>query len=92
MSERQSDSSSEKSQRDILVAESSGDEGSSSNEDYGAVDMHPNGNEPYQDEPLAIPGQEYVLNFEEDKDGIPAATLEARFTKICPLSEWQVNL
>ena len=34
MSERQSDSSSEKSQQDILTAESFGDEGSSNNEDY----------------------------------------------------------
>ena len=56
MSERQSDSSREESQQYILVAESSGNEGSSSNEDYGIVDMHPNGNDPYQDEPLAIPG------------------------------------
>ena len=54
--------------------------------------MHSDDNEPYQDEPLAIPGQEYVLSFEEDKDGIPAATLEARFTKTCPVGEWQVHM
>ena len=50
--------------------------------------MHPDGNAPYQDEPLAIAGQEYELNFEKDKDGIPAETLEARFTKRIPLTSW----
>ena len=49
--------------------------------------MHPEGNEPYEDEPLAVPGQEYALNFQEDKDGIPAVTLEARFTKTCSVNE-----
>ena len=97
MSEQQSESSSDESQKNIFAVENSGDEDSISdedsfsNEDYGVVDMHPDGNEPYQDEPLAIPGQEYVLSFEEDKDGIPAATLEARFTKTCPVGEWQVH-
>ena len=91
MSERQLDSSSDESQKDISAVESSSDENYSSDKDYGVVDVHPEGNEPCQDEPLAIPGQEYVLNFEEDKDDIPAATLEARFTKICSVNEWQVH-
>ena len=92
MSERQLDSSGDESQKDISAAESSSDEDNSSDKDYGVVDMHPEGNEPYQDEPLAVPGQEYALNFEDDKDGIPAATLEARFTKISSVNEWQVPL
>ena len=41
-----------------------------------------------QDEPLAVAGQEYALNFEEDKDGIPAETLEARYTKVIPVGHW----
>ena len=61
---------------------------SSSDKAFGTVDMNPYGSEPYQDEPLAIAGQEATLNFEEDKDGIPAETLESRFTKIIPVSDW----
>ncbi|CAB4028332.1 Hypothetical predicted protein, partial [Paramuricea clavata] len=55
---------------------------SSNGENYGVVDMHPDGNAPYQDEPLAIVGQDYNFRFEEDRDGISPETLEARFTKI----------
>ncbi|CAB4009929.1 Hypothetical predicted protein [Paramuricea clavata] len=61
---------------------------SSNCENYGVVDMHPDGNAPYQDEPLAIVGQDYDFRFEEDRDGISPETLEARFMKICPVSQW----
>ena len=83
MSERQSESSSDESKRNVSAEESS-----TSDEDFGTVDMNPYGGEPYQDEPLAIAGLEATLNFEEDKDGIPAETLESRFTKIIPVSDW----
>ncbi len=73
MSERQSESSSDASRRSVSAEESSSDE------DFGTVDMNPYGGEPYQDEPLAIAGQEATLNFKEDKDGIPAETLESRY-------------
>ena len=46
--------------------------------------MHPDSNAPYQDESFAIAGQEYELNFRENKEGIPAEMLEARFTKRIP--------
>jgi hypothetical protein len=50
--------------------------------------MHPDGNAPYQDEPLAIVGQDCDFRFEEDRDGISPETLEASFMKICPVSQW----
>jgi hypothetical protein len=81
MSERQSDSSDE-CNRSVSLEESLSDE------DFGVVDMNPYGGEPYQDEPLAIAGQEVALNFEEDRDGIPVEILESRFTKITPVSDW----
>ena len=82
MSDQHSESSGNVSEVSLSAEESS------NGEDFGVVDMHPDGNAPYQDEPLAIAGQEYELNFEEDKDGIPAETLEARFTKRIPLKSW----
>ncbi|CAB4042141.1 Hypothetical predicted protein [Paramuricea clavata] len=72
---------------DISGPNLSADE-SSNGENYGVVDMHPDSNAPYQDEPLAIVGQDYDFRFEEDRDGISPETLEARFTKICPVSQW----
>ena len=58
--------------RQVLSTEKSSD-----GENFSVVKIHPDGNAPYQDETLAIDGQEYDLNFEEDKDGISAETLEA---------------
>jgi hypothetical protein len=82
MSDRQSESSGDISGPNLSANESS------NGENYGVVDMHPDGNAPYQDEPLAIVGQDCDFRFEEDRDGISPETLEARFTKICPVSQW----
>ena len=82
MSDRQSESSGDISEPNLSADDSS------NGENYGVVDMHPDGNAPYQDEPLAIVGQDYDFRFEEDRDGISPETLEARFTKICPVSQW----
>ena len=82
MSDHHSESSADASEASLSAEESS------NSEDFGVVDMHPDGNAPYQDKPLAVAGQEYELNFEEDKDGIPAETLEARYTKIIPVNQW----
>ena len=85
MSARHSESSGDVSEQSLSTE---GTQESSNSEDFDVVDMHPNGNAPYQDEPLAVAGQEYILNFEEDKDGIPAEMLEARYTKIIPVDHW----
>ena len=82
MSDRQSESSDK-----IFGPNLSADE-SSNSKNYGVVDMHPDVNVPYQDEHLAIIGQDYDFRFKEDRDGISPETLEARFTKICPVSQW----
>ena len=60
------------------VPQRSSSESSSTDEDYGVVNLQAHA--PYQDEPLAVPGQARVV-YEEDKDGIPRETLEARFEK-----------
>ena len=85
MSDRHSESSGDVSEQSLSTE---GTQESSNGEDFDVVDMHPNGNALYQDEPLAVAGQEYALNFEEDKDGIPAETLEARYTKVIPVGHW----
>ncbi len=84
MSDQHSESSGDVSEQSLSTE---GTQESSNGEDFD-VDMHPNCNAPYQDEPLAVAGQEYVLNFEEDKDGIPAEMLEARYTKVIPVDHW----
>ena len=58
----------------------------SSGGDYGIVNM--GANLPYQDEPLAIPGQ--TFNFEEDRDGIPRDVLEARSENRIAVADWYV--
>ncbi|XP_065059440.1 uncharacterized protein LOC135692765 isoform X1 [Rhopilema esculentum] len=58
---------------------------SSTDGDYEVVNLQAHA--PYQDEPLALPGQARV-NFEEDKDGIPRETLEARFEKRVAVNDW----
>ena len=83
MSGRQSESSSDESKKSV-----SAEEDHSSDDDFGVVEINPYGGQPYQDEPLAIARQEQVLNFEEDRDGIPVETLASRFTKIIPVSDW----
>ncbi|XP_028408213.1 uncharacterized protein LOC114530791 [Dendronephthya gigantea] len=82
MSDEHSESSGNVSEASLSTEESS------NGEDFGVVYLHPDGNAPFQDEPLAIVGQEYKLNFEEDKDGIPAQTLEAKYTKLIPVNDW----
>ena len=62
---------------------------SSSDEDYGVVRLQ--GFAPYQDEPLAIPGQP-AFHFEEDKDGIPHAVLAARQEQRIVVDDWYVLL
>ena len=58
---------------------------SSTDEDYGVVNLQAHA--PYQDERLAVPGQPRVV-YEEDKDGIPCETLEARFEKRIAVNDW----
>ena len=58
---------------------------SSTDGDYEVVNLQAHA--PYQDEPLALPGQARV-NFEEDKDGIPRETLEVRFEKRVAVNDW----
>ena len=55
---------------------------------YGIVNM--GANHPYQEEPLAIPGQ--TFNFKEDRDGIPCDVLEARSENIITVADWYVKL
>ena len=56
-------------------------------EQFSLIDSSSDGDyAPYQDEPLALPGQARV-NFEEDKDGIPRETLEARFKNRVAVNE-----
>ena len=62
---------------------------SSSEEDYGVVRLQ--GFAPYQDEPLAIPGQP-AFHFDEDKDGIPHAVLAARQEQRIVVDDWYVLL
>ena len=42
---------------------------------------------PYENEPLAVPGQE-VLNVEQDVDGIFPDTLESRFDGNISVNQW----
>ena len=42
---------------------------------------------PYENEPLAVPGQE-VLNVEQDVDGISPDTLESRFDGNISVNQW----
>ena len=44
--------------------------------------------EPYQDEPLASSSDDDVGADEADIDGIPLASLEARFEKRVTVDEW----
>ena len=61
----------------------------SEEEDYGAVRLDPG--LPYQDEPLAIEEEGALqYHFEEDPDGIPRETLEARFEKTVAVDQWYV--
>ena len=69
------------------VPQQSFSDSSSSDEDYGVVNLQAHA--PYQDEPLAVPGQARV-NYEEDKDGIPRETIEARFEKRIAVNDWYV--
>ena len=68
------------------ISEQSLSDLTSSDEDYGEVNLE-GAHAPYQDEPLAIPGQPRVV-FEEDKDGIPPETLEARYEKRVGVDIW----
>ena len=65
-----------------------------SEEDYGVVNLGEGGIMPYQDEPLLPQGMdgEDVGNHDndEDIDGIPLASLEARFEKRVPVNGWYV--
>lgn len=70
------------------VPQQSFSDGGSTDEDYGVVNLQAHA--PYQDEPLAIPGQPRVV-YEEDKDGIPRETLEARFEKRIAVNDWYVT-
>lgn len=42
----------------------------------------------YQDEPLALPGENELHQQEVDEDGISAVTLDARLEGKIPLNEW----
>ena len=42
----------------------------------------------YQDEPLAMPGENERREEEVDEDGLRAATLDARLEGRTPLNEW----
>eukprot|EP00794_Sanderia_malayensis_P013078 gene13078-14421_t len=55
----------------------------SSDEDYAVVNF--GGVQPYQNEPLAIPGEQR-FNFEEDKDGISRESLVSRCRKTIPVA------
>ena len=57
-----------------------------SEEDYGVV--HLGANAPYRGEPLAVPCQRPAYRFDEDKDGIPVATIEARFERRVNVDRW----
>ena len=61
-----------------------------SEEDQANVGQVPAGFEPYQDEPLASSSDENQDgdDEEEDIDGIPLETLEARFENRQPVDEW----
>ena len=61
---------------------------SSSEEDYGIVRLQAFA--PYQEEPLAIPGQP-AFHFEEDKDGIPHAVLVARQEGRIIVDDWYLR-
>ena len=69
------------------IPQQSMSESSSTDQDYGVVNLQAHA--PYQDEPLAVPGQPRVV-YEEDKDGIPRETLEARFEKRIAVNDWYV--
>ena len=62
---------------------------SESEGDYGNVDLH--ANLPYQDEPLAVPGQPPAFTFDEDPDGIPHDVLAAREEGQIRLGNWYVS-
>ena len=53
------------------------DTDSDSDEDYGVIRLGRNAR--YWCEPLAVPGQQPAYRLDEDKDGIPIATIAARF-------------
>ena len=64
-----------------------------SDEDYGVVNLGAGGIMPYQDEPLLPQGmdREYLGNNDDDDiDGIPLESLEARFEKRVPVNGWYV--
>ena len=62
---------------------------SDSESDYGVVNLGAAGIVPYQDEPI-LPDDiaEEESDEEEDIDGIPLESLEARFQKRFPFNEW----
>jgi len=43
---------------------------------------------PYQDEPLAMPGENALREQQADVDGLLPATLDARSERTIPLNEW----
>ena len=57
-----------------------------SEEDYGVVNL--GANAPYRGEPLAVPGERPAYRFDEDKDGIPIATIEERFERRVNVDRW----
>ena len=46
----------------------------------------------YQDEPIALPGENERNAMQHDEDGLLPATLSGRFDGEIPLSEWYVNI
>ena len=74
---------------DESVPQLSLSESSSTDEDYGVINLQAHAT--YQDEPLAVLGQARVV-YEEDKDGIPRESLEARFEKRIAVNDWYVLL
>ena len=63
---------------------------SDSEPDYGVVNLGAAGIVPYQDEPIILPddiAEEEECDEDEDIDGIPLESLEARFQKRFPLNE-----
>ena len=60
-----------------------------SDEDYGVVNLDAGGILPYQDEPLLPQGMEREYD-DDDIDGIPLESLEARFERRLPVNGWYV--
>ena len=46
----------------------------------------------YQDEPIAMPGENERNAMQLDEDGLLPATLRGRFDGEIPLSDWYVNI